>query len=103
MRSFGGQKGEIFVDFGVHGFADIPEFAGREDTLRKFEIFTLERKGFQALYAETLMSYEEFLTMFSGKATLYSEVRDRLPFCTEGFPETYAKVSRQGRAATEEL
>merc|ERR1719483_100763 len=103
VRSFGGEKDEIFVDLGVYGFSEKASFAGKEETLRKFELFTIERKGFQALYAETLMSYEEFLTMFSGGAKPYFEVRERLPFCKEGFPETFMKVSRQGRAATAEL
>ena len=54
----------MFVDLGVYGFSEMENFDGRDKTLRKFEKFTLENNGFQALYAETLMSHEEFCTMF---------------------------------------
>jgi len=97
LRARGGKEDEIFVDLGVYGFSHDPKFAGREKTLRKFELFTIEKKGFQALYAETLMSYEEFNTMFKGLDVNYKKARNRIPFCEEAFPETYQKVSRQGR------
>ena len=48
----------------VYGFSHIRDFAGQEKTLRGFEKFTLKHNGFQALYAETLMSFAEFCTMF---------------------------------------
>ena len=32
--------------------------------MKTFEKFTLEHKGYQALYAETLMSFQEFTEMF---------------------------------------
>ena len=54
----------MFVDVGVYGFSHLPNFSGREKTLRSFEKFTLTHKGFQALYAETLLNYEEFCQMF---------------------------------------
>ena len=54
----------MFVDLGVYGFSHIQDFEGRDKTLRKFERFTLKHNGFQALYAETLLNYEEFCKMF---------------------------------------
>ena len=62
----------MFVDVGVYGFSHLPDFAGRDKTLRKFEKFTLKHNGFQALYAETLMSFDEFCTMFPW--VLYDQV-----------------------------
>ena len=50
----------MFVDLGIYGISHKSDFAGREGTLRKFEKFTIDKGGFQALYAETLMDYEEF-------------------------------------------
>ena len=64
----------MFVDLGVYGLSTKPGFAGRADTLRRFEKFTLEKGGFQALYAETLMSYEEFCQMFKEHEQFYSKV-----------------------------
>jgi len=94
------QEDTIFVDLGVYGFSTIPSFAGRDQTLRLFERFTLEHRGYQALYAETLMSREEFLEMFAEYGQQYEQVRKRIPYCEEAFPETYEKVSRKGREAT---
>jgi len=90
----------IFVDLGVYGFSKIPNFAGRDKTLRMFEKFTLDHNGYQALYAETLMSHEEFCQMFAKYREQYQLVRKSIPFCEEAFPETYEKVSRTGREAT---
>ena len=54
----------IYVDVGVYGHSKLPNFVGKDRALKAFEKFTLEHKGYQALYAETLMTYEEFTTMF---------------------------------------
>ena len=54
----------MYVDVGVYGHSKLPNFIGRERALKAFEKFTLEHQGYQALYAETLLSYEEFCTMF---------------------------------------
>ena len=50
---------------------------------------------FQGLYAETLMTREEFDEMFDG--SLYKKVRARLPLCEEAFPDVYEKISKTGR------
>ena len=49
----------------------------------------------QGLYAETLMSKEEFMEMFDGSH--YLKVRKSLPLCEEAFPEVYDKISKLGR------
>lgn len=85
----------MFVDLGVYGFSKLDGFAGRDATLRKFEKFTLDHQGFQALYAETLMSREEFCHMFPRQ--IYDKARDVDPLNKEAFPDVYQKVSRTGR------
>ena len=70
------QEDHIFVDLGVYGFSTIPTFAGRDKTLRLFEKFTLDHGGYQALYAETLMSHEEFCQMFAEYRQQYEQVRE---------------------------
>ena len=63
----------MYVDVGVYGSSHLPTWNGRDCALRKFERFTLEHKGYQALYAETLMTFEEFTTMFPRK--MYDKVK----------------------------
>jgi len=69
----------MFVDVGVYGASNSnARNTDRKTALRAYEKFTLQHQGFQALYAETLMTYEEFCEMkakaeaefFSGKAKL---------------------------------
>merc|ERR1712106_382924 len=85
----------IFIDLGVYGFSNLPDWPGPDKTLRKFEKFTLEHQGFQGLYAETLLTLDEFCDMFPHQ--LYKRVKESLPYCVEAFPNTYEKVSRVGR------
>jgi delta24-sterol reductase len=59
------------------------------------EKFTRDHSGYQGLYAETLMSREEFLEMFD--PSHYIKVRKSLPLCEEAFLETYDKVSKLGQ------
>ena len=63
----------MYVDVGVYGHSPLPNYIGKEQALRKFEKFTLDHQGYQALYAETLMTYDEFNTMFCRE--LYDKVR----------------------------
>jgi delta24-sterol reductase len=49
----------------------------------------------QGLYAETLMTRDEFIEMFDGSH--YLKMRKRLPMCDEAFPEVYEKISKLGR------
>lgn len=65
--------------------------------MRRFEKFTFDHGGYQALYAETLMSYEEFNQMFAQFKEHYWKAKAQLPLSLEAFPEVYDKVSREGR------
>jgi hypothetical protein len=85
------EKG-MFVDLGIYGWTSLPGWAGKDTTLRMFEQFTLKHGGFQALYADTLMPFEEFFQMFSEFFEAYMRVRARMPLCNEGFPTVYEKV-----------
>ena len=49
----------MFVDVGVYGNTVLPDYVGKDKALRRFEQFTLEHQGFQALYAETLMTKDD--------------------------------------------
>ena len=63
--------------------------------MRRCERFTIDHGGYQALYADTYLTLEEFKEMFPSE--LYNQVRDRLPLCREGFPDVYDKVSKKAR------
>ena len=54
----------MFVDVGVYGHSELPGYIGKDAALRRFEQFTLDHDGFQELYAETLMTKDEFTRMF---------------------------------------
>jgi len=92
-----GEDDPMFVDLGVYGWCQRSDYPGKDATLRRFEKFTLDHGGYQALYAETLMSYEEFNQMFAQFKEHYWKAKAQLPLSLEAFPEVYDKVSRQGR------
>lgn len=85
----------MYVDVGVYGHSPLPNYIGKEQALRKFEKFTLDHQGYQALYAETLMNYEDFTAMFPRE--MYDLARNKFPGTIDGFPEVFEKVSRIGR------
>ena len=91
----------IFVDLGIYGWSPLSSWAGKDPTLRMFEKFTLKHGGYQVfqsfqinlfsslirrcekkhivlcskgLYADTLMSFEEFFQMFSEFGEAYAKV-----------------------------
>ncbi|TRY79718.1 hypothetical protein TCAL_01985 [Tigriopus californicus] len=85
---------EIHIDIGIYGHCKKPKY-DKVETLRAMEKFARDYNGYQGLYAETLMTYEEFKEMFDG--TTYFKVRNSLPLTEEAFPEVYHKVSKMGR------
>lgn len=87
-------KDPIHVDIGLYGYSPKPDFQPKE-ALKNMEKFTREHDGYQGLYAETLMTKEEFEDMFDGSH--YKKVRKSLPLCEEAFPEVYDKISKLGR------
>ena len=82
----------MFVDVGVYGFT---RDLNRTKALRTYEKFTLEHQGYQALYAETLMTYEEVCAMFPRE--LYFKARKKYPETVKAFPEMYEKISSVAR------
>jgi len=91
------EEGEkIYIDVGLYGYCVKADFS-HYDTMRACEKFVLKNRGFQALYAEVLLTKEEYLEMFSGLVETYDAVREKLPLCKEGFPEVYDKISKVGR------
>jgi len=85
----------MYVDLGIYGPSNLKDYKGRDATMRTFEKFTLAHDGAQGLYADTLLTEDEFKQMFNGDH--YQKVRESLPLCTQAFPTIYQKVSRRGR------
>lgn len=65
-----------------------------ESSHRKVEAYVREVKGFQALYADTFMTREEFYQMFDH--TNYNKLRIKYN-CTKAFPVVYDKISKHAR------
>lgn len=84
----------IHIDIGIYGFSEKENFDA-QNSLRRMEGFTRLHNGYQALYAETLMTQDEFEIMFD--LSHYRKVRASLALCEEAFPEVYQKVSKIGR------
>lgn len=91
-----GMKDEMYVDIGAYGNPMKRPFDGMS-ALRELEKFVIENHGYQALYAKTLMSREQFRTMFDHSD--YDQLRDELLLCTKAFNEVYDKVSSKARLA----
>lgn len=91
-----GEKDSLFVDIGAYGSPKIKGFNG-DQALRDLEKFVIDNKGYQALYARSLMDREQFRQMFDHSA--YDRLRDTLPFCKTAFDEVYDKVSHKARVS----
>jgi len=78
---------EMFVDIGAYA-APKKAFNHMID-MPKAERFVREHHGYQALYAHTYMTYEEFRDMFDH--TLYDQMRKKYG-AEKAFPEVYDKV-----------
>jgi delta24-sterol reductase len=85
---------DLFVDIGLYGVPKAKSFVAKPST-RNIEKVIREEKGFQALYADTYATYEEFRQMFDHK--LYDSLREKYK-CAAAFPEVYHKVNKQARA-----
>lgn len=91
-----GIKDSMYVDIGAYGNPMKRPFDGMS-ALRELENFVIENRGYQALYAKTLMSREQFRTMFDH--CRYDQLRTKLPLCNRAFNEVYDKVSSKARLA----
>jgi delta24-sterol reductase len=91
---------EMYVDIGAYG---TPNKAGFDNSqaLPLLEKFVIDHQGYQALYAKTTLSREDFRTMFDHGD--YDNLRDKLPFCKQAFDEVYDKVSSKGRVSPIEM
>jgi delta24-sterol reductase len=62
----------------------------------------LDHKGYQALYAETLLSRDDFRRMFDHSD--YDRLGEQLSFCHPAIEEVYQRVSFQrGRVSPVEM
>lgn len=95
-----GERDPMYVDIGAYGTPKKPGFDGRK-ALPALETFVIENQGYQALYAKTLLSEDDFKKMFDH--TAYDRLRDSLPFCRQAFGEIYDKVSSRGRISPVEM
>lgn len=95
-RDADGKEDPMYVDIGAYGTPHKPGLDNRE-ALPLLERFVVDNQGYQALYAKTMLSREDFRRMFDHRD--YDRVREALPFCTLAFDEVYDKVSAKGRVA----
>ncbi|MCX7097809.1 MAG: FAD-binding protein [Methylococcales bacterium] len=91
---------EMYVDVGAYGTPHKANFDNRQ-ALPLLEKFVLAHQGYQALYAKTMLSLEDFRTMFDHSA--YDRLREQLPLCKQAFDEVYDKVSHKGRVSPIEM
>lgn len=91
-----GSVDEMFVDIGAYGVGKTAGFDGNE-ALHNCEQFVIKHKGYQAMYAKTLLSKEDFRRMFDH--SYYDEIRKELPYSDKAFPEIYDKLSRKARVS----
>lgn len=85
-----GSTDDMFVDIGAYGIGSIKGFDGNE-ALKGCEQFVIENKGYQALYAKTFLSGQDFRKMFDH--SYYDQLRDKIPFARQAFPDIYDKLS----------
>ncbi len=100
FRTEDGAVDEMYVDIGAYGTPGIKDFDNAL-ALPLLEKFVIEHRGYQALYARTCLSREDFRTMFGHAG--YDRLRERLPYCRQAFDEVYDKVSAQGRVSPVEM
>jgi len=89
-----GEIDNLFVDIGAYGAPRKKPYEAKI-ALRSIEEYVRNVNGYQALYADTLMTREEFRQMFDH--TDYDRLRKELPLCNQAFPEIYDKISKQAR------
>lgn len=80
-------ESQMFIDIGAYGHPHKP-FNHLVD-MPKAEKFVRDHNGYQALYAHTYMTYEEFREMFDHD--LYDQMRKKYK-AEKAFPEVYDKI-----------
>lgn len=94
-----GTTEEMFVDIGAYGIGNVPNFDGIE-ALKKTEQFVIDHNGYQAMYAKTMLTEEDFRKMFDH--SYYDQIRDSIPLARKAFPDLYHKLSKKARIAPSE-
>ena len=89
-----GTTEEMFVDIGAYGTGNIPDFDAIE-ALKNCEKFVIDHKGYQAMYAKTMLSEKDFRKMFD-------KIRDEIPLARKAFTDVYDKLSSAARIAPSE-
>jgi delta24-sterol reductase len=100
LRKKDGTVDKMYVDIGAYGTPHKANF-DNASALPLLEKFVIDHHGYQALYAKTTLSREDFRTMFDHSG--YDKLRDQLPFCSQAFVEVYDKVSSKGRVSPVEM
>ncbi|MEI7869265.1 MAG: FAD-binding oxidoreductase [Candidatus Methylumidiphilus sp.] len=90
----------LYVDIGAYG---TPRKANFDNRLAQplLEKFVIDNNGYQALYAKTSLSREDFAKMFDHSD--YDRLRESLPYTTLAFDRVFDKVSSIGRASPVEI
>ena len=100
LTTEGGGVDELYVDIGAYGTPRKERFDNRQ-ALPLLEKFVVKNNGYQALYAKTSLSRDDFIKMFDHQG--YDRMRESLPDCTKAFDQIFDKVSSVGRATPVEL
>ena len=100
LATEGGGIDELYVDIGAYGTPRKEQFDNRQ-ALPLLEKFVVDNQGYQALYAKTSLSRDDFSKMFDHQD--YDRLRQSLPYCIKAFDQILDKVSSTGRASPIEL
>lgn len=85
-----GETDELYVDIGAYGTPHAHPFDGNK-ALHELEQFVIENKGYQALYARSMLSESDFRKMFDHR--LYDIMQDQLKDARDAFGSVYEKMS----------
>ena len=91
-RKEDGTEDEMYVDIGAYGTGTVANFDGNE-ALKACEKFVIENHGYQAMYAKTFMTKEQYNQMFDH--SYYNQLRDKIPYARKAFPDVYDKLSKR--------
>ena len=74
----------IFVDLGIYGWSPLPNWAGKDPTLRMFEKFTLKHGGYQVFsgnFDKKSYFFSGFLSLFKKSYFFSSRACMLTPWC----------------------
>lgn len=94
-----GSLEEMFVDIGAYGTPKKRPFDARE-ALPALEQFVIEHGGYQAMYAKTYLTKEDFRKMFDH--SYYDEYRKNNPNTIKAFGEVFDKLGGKARISPSE-